>query len=141
MKSIIAKATLLLLFSTTLFSFSAKPGGEGFEILLNNKVLLQKFGNEMNTIQSLQLSQMAPEDQLTIKYYHCGKLGKNRVITVRDAQNIIVKEFHYPDAATVSMALPINNLLALKKASHVVLKLYYSSSELAAGRELATISI
>src|SRR5712671_5628126 len=105
MKSIISKALSLVAISATFLSFSPKPGGEGFEITLNNKIMLQQFGNEMNTVQSLQLTQLSINDQLNIKYYHCGKAGNNRVITIRDGQNNLLKEFRYGNASSASAAM------------------------------------
>jgi len=140
MKSIISKALSLVAISATFLSFSPKPGGEGFEITLNNKIMLQQFGNEMNTVQSLQLTQLSINDQLNIKYYHCGKAGNNRVITIRDGQNNLLKEFRYGNASSASaaMALPVKEILGLKKGKTVTLKLYYASKELPNGRMLTS---
>ncbi len=142
MKSIISKTTVLVAICTTLFSFSTKPGGEGFEIYLNNKVVLQQYGGDMNTVKSLQLKSSSTTDKLTIKYHHCGKVGKNRVITIKDGQNKVLKEFRYTDAATPvsAMAINVKDILSLKKVSSSTLKLFYSSSELPNGRVLASIN-
>jgi hypothetical protein len=141
MKSIISKAMVLVTVCAILFSFSPKPGGEGFEIYLNNKVLLQQYGNEMNTVKALQLDQSAIAGQLTIKYYHCGKVGKNRVITIKDPQNKVLKEFRYADAATPlsAMAINVKDIMSLKKGNKTILKLFYASSELPNGRMLVTL--
>jgi hypothetical protein len=141
MKSIISKTMMFVAIAATLLSFSPKPGGEGFEITLNNKLMLQRFGNDMNTVQNLQLSQLSPNDQLTVKYYHCGMAGKKRVITIRDRQNNFLKEFRYGDASASSagMAVPVKEILSLKKTSGVTVKLYYSSIELPGGRLLTSL--
>ena len=141
MKSIISKTMALLAVCTALFSFSTKPGGEGFEIYVNNKVMIQKFGNEINTVQSLQLDQSLSNAQITIKYHHCGKVGKNRIVTIKDGQNKILKEFRYADVATpvAAMALNVKDILNLKKINSPLLKLYYSSTELTKERLLTTI--
>jgi len=65
MLAIISKTKALknlaaLILCTALFSFSSGSGGEGFEIYLNNKVVLQQFGNNMNTVKTLKLDQAAP---------------------------------------------------------------------------------
>ena len=142
MKSIISKTMMLFTIGATLLSFSPKPGGEGFEIFLNNKVLIQRFGSDINTINSLQLNQSAASDQLIIKYHHCGKVGKNRIITVKDGQNNVLKEFRYADVSTpvAAMSLPVKDILGLKKGNANTLKLYYTSSELPNGRVLANIN-
>ena len=142
MKQIISKALAMVLISTTLFSFIPKPGGEGFEIYLNDKLLVQRFGDGMNKATSLQLSSASTNDQLVIKYHHCGKVGKNRVITIKDDQNRILKEFRYTDVNTpvAAISVPVKDLLNVKKGN-TVLKLYYSSSELPNGRMLASLNV
>ncbi len=144
MKSIISKAMLLVGISATLLSFSpiSNPGGEGFEIFLNNKVVIQRFGNDLNTQNSLQLNASSPNDRLIIKYHHCGQVGKNRIITIRDGQNNLLKEFKYADLPTpvAAMSLPVKEILNLNK-NNSTLKMYYSSSELPNGRLLTSIVV
>ena len=140
MKSIINKSMALIAICTALLSFSPKPGGEGFEIYLDNKLLVQRYGNEMNAVQTLECSQSSSASRFIIKYYHCGKVGKNRIITIKDGQNNILKDFHYPDAGTPTgvMALDVKDVRNLKKGT-ASLKLFYSSSELPNGRLLASV--
>lgn len=140
MRSIIK--TALVAFCAILFSFSPNPGGEGFEIYLNNKIILQQYGGDMDKVKSLQLNAPSPEDKLTVKYHHCGRVGKNRVITIKDVQNNTLKEFRFADAATPvsAMMIPVKDIIGLKKGNNSTLKLYYTSSELPKGRVLASIS-
>ena len=143
MKSMIPKTMTLVALGATLFSFTPKPGGEGFEISLNNKVVIQRYGSDINTANSLPLNPSAYNDQLIIKYHHCGKVGKNRVVSIKDGQNNILKEFRYADVLTplAAMSVPVKDILSLKKGNNNTLKLYYASSELPNGRVLATIII
>ena len=147
MKSIISKTATLLAICAAMSSFSPKPGGEGFEIYLGNKLLTQQFGSKINDVKSLQLSQSSYNDELTIKYYHCGKAGKNRSVTIKDGQNNVLKVFHFSDAAApvAAMTVKVKDILNLtagpngKKGNNITLKLYYSSTELPGGRLLASI--
>ena len=141
MKSITGKIILLLAFCTTAVSFSPKPGGEGFEILLNNKVILQKYGNNMDKVQTLQLRAASSGDMLTVRYYHCGRIGKNRTITFKDGNNKIIKEFNFSDvnSSFAPMTLQVKDILSLQSGNSI-LKLFYSSSELPGGRMLASIN-
>lgn len=140
MKSIISKIMSLVAICAALFSFSPKSGGEGFEIYLNNKVMIQKFGSEINSVESLHLDQSLSAALITIKYHHCGKVGKNRSITIKDGQNKILKEFRFADATTpvAAMSLNVKDILNLKTGNSI-LKLFYMSSELAKERLLTTI--
>jgi hypothetical protein len=123
----------------TLLSFSSPLGGEGFEIYINNKLVLQRFGKDMNTIKSLQVDQRYSNDQMTVKYYHCGQAGKSREIIIKDLQNKMLKEWKYIDASTAGMNCPVNDILNLQKKSNA-LNLYYSSKEIPDGRLLVTLT-
>jgi hypothetical protein len=125
----------------TFLSFSTPPGGEGFEIYLNNRLLVQRFGADIKTVQSVQLDLRAPEDQLTIKYHHCGKVGKNRSVTIKNEDNKILKQWNFSDTkdASNAMTFKVKDIMALGKEK-TTLHLYYSSSELPGGRELAAIT-
>lgn len=143
MKSIISKVLMLVATAAALLSFSPNFGGEGFEILLNGKVLLQQFGKDVNTAKNLQLSQVSASDKLTIRYYHCGHVGKNRIVTVKDGNDKILKQWRYNDSqsAVSEMLCSAQDIITLKKAGNRVFKIYYSSSELPNGRMLASVTI
>ena len=150
MKSISKNAviiTLLASASILLLSFSGNKGGEGFEIYLNSKLVLQQFGNNMNTIKSISLDKSLSGSQLSVKYFHCGRPGKNRTIAIKDANNKILKEWHYPDVSAASVAInelamnfKVSDILGLPKNNGGNLSLYYSSNELPKGRLLATLA-
>jgi hypothetical protein len=134
---------ITLLVSSAIFSsFKPVAGGEGFEIYLNNKLVMQRFGSQLNSVQDLQLDKRSANDQLIIKYHHCGKVGKNRVVTIRDERDRILKEWRFEDAArpVAAMTCNVKEILSLDKIRTNKLKLYYASTELPAGRQLASIS-
>lgn len=143
MKTMISKAMMLVAIAAALLSFSPRFGGEGFEILLNGKVLLQQFGKDLNTVKNLQLGQVSANDKLTIRYHHCGNMGKNRVVTIKDGQDRVLKQWRYKDSESrvAEMQCSTQDIITLKKAGTDVFKIYYSSSELPNGRMLASISV
>jgi hypothetical protein len=112
-------------------SFSRMPGGEGFEVYKNNTLLLQQFGNNMKSIQTLSLENILPADKLTIKYYHCGKAGKNRHIIVRSGNNIALKNWQYANMATKDDGMSFHpaELLNTKNKINKV-NIYYTSEEM-----------
>lgn len=145
---------LLITLSGMLFSFSVKTaetlfpynnnfGGEGFEVYLNDKLVLQQYGEKMNTVKTLELDQSASNGQLAIRYYHCGKPGKSRVVTIKDEQNIVLKEWRFGDAKDASSKVSCNvkDIFALPKfKAGKKLNLYYAATELPNGRLLATLT-
>jgi hypothetical protein len=149
MKTITKKNTLTALltsFSFLLLSFSGTKGGEGFEIYLNSKLVLQQFGSQMNTVKSIELDKSVANSQLSVKYFHCGKIDKNRSITIKDANNTVLKEWRYADASAAGLSITdpamvckVSDILSLGKNNQGKLNLYYSSSELPQGRLLATL--
>ena len=146
MQLFISKTLALVAITATLMSFSANrpmsspAGGEGFEIFLNGKVVLQQFGKDLNNVKTLQLNSASAHDKLSIRYYHCGQVGKSRVITVKDAQGNLIKTWRYKDAERVGdMSCHVQDIMVLKKGKNNVFKLHYSSSELPQGRQLTSI--
>ncbi len=127
--------------STILFSFSSGKGGEGFELFLNNKLVIQQFGKDMNKIKSLSLDAASENDVLSVRYYHCGRASKSKTITVRDDQNRLLKQWKFADVSDASpvISCKVKDILSLKKSKTSSLKLYYSSSELPEGRLLTSI--
>ena len=145
---------LLIALSGMLFSFSVRTaekifpcksdfGGEGFEVYLNDKLILQQYGEKMNTIKTLELDQSASNGQLAIRYYHCGKPGKSRVVTIKDEQNAVLKEWRFGDAKDVSarVSCSVKDIFALPKfKAGKKVNLFYAASELPNGRLLATLT-
>jgi hypothetical protein len=136
-------ALLVVLVTTcfTLLSFTSPKGGEGFEIYLDNKVVLQKFGNQMNTVSILELDAVAMNGQLQVKYHHCGRVGKNRVIIITNGEAKVLKQWRYDDTKeqAASMSCSVKEIITLQHAGTEKLNLYYSSSELPGGRLLVSI--
>ena len=128
-------------FCSILFSFSTGAGGEGFEIYLNNKLVVQQYGSNMNTVKTLKLDQATDNDELSIRYHHCGRVGKSRTITIKDGQDKVLKQWKFNDVsdAAASMSCKVKDILGLRSGKDNTLKLYYSSSELPKGRLLTSI--
>ena len=144
---------LLVTLSGVLFSFTLKTaetiyaaknnfGGEGFEVYLNDKLILQQYGEKMNAVKTIELDQSASNGQLAIRYYHCGKPGKSRVVTIKDEKNVVLKEWRFGDAkdASAKVSCNVKDIFALPKFKEgKKVNLYYTASELPNGRLLATL--
>ena len=141
MKSTISKTFVLAAIAAILVSFTSNLGGEGFQISLNGKMMLQQFGKDMDAVKTISLAGAVPTDQLNIRYYHCGKTGKNKVLTIKDSKNNLLKEWQFKElSANNEMNCKVQDLMNLKKTNDPVLKLYYTSSELPEGRQLVSVS-
>ena len=134
--------TALVAVCASLFSFTGKWGGEGFEIYLNNKLVLQQFGKDMNQVKTISIDPSFASAQLSVKYYHCGQFGKKRVLAIKNDENKTLKQWTFGDSEKNSDAMRcgVKEILDLQKVSSNKLYLYYSSSELSKERLLATIS-
>ena len=138
----------LIALCVVLFSFTYKTaetifGGEGFEVYLNNKLILQQYGKDIDQVKTVQLDQSASNGELAIKYYHCGQPGKSRVVTIKDDQNVVLKEWKFGDTkdASAKVCCNVKDILALPKLkSGKKVNLYYSSAQLPNGRLLAILT-
>ena len=140
-KLVVAKS-LLILICATLFSFSSKKGGDSFEIVLNGKRVLQQFVYASKSVQTIQLTQTSDNDKLDIYYNHCGQVGKNRLVTIKNEKDESIKAWKFADAVDKNgvMSFKLKDILSLRKNKTDKLNLFYSSSELPARRTLATIA-
>jgi len=139
---LIVMKSLLVTFCVGLFSFSAKRGGDSFEIWLNGKRMLQEFVHISKGVQTLQLTQVSGNDKLDVYYSHCGQTGNDRYITIKDEDNHALKVWKFADATggDKAMSIRMKDILPLKKNKDSKLNLYYSSKELPQGRLLATLN-
>lgn len=125
-----------------LVSFTAKAGGEVYEIYLNNKLLLRQAVTQSINLQSLQLDSRNLNDQLVIYYHHCGTTGKGRSIAIKDEKGNTLKEWKFADAkgTNAGMTIPVKELLKLEKNyGHNHLNLFYASDQLPNGRTLSAL--
>lgn len=127
-----------------LLSFSNKIGGESFTIYLNDELVIEQFVTRDANVKALALSESSADDVLKINYNHCGKIGKGRSITIKDAQNVKLKTWQFPDVSEgkALMTCQVKEILLLQKNNKSSgLSLYYTSKELPEGKLLATIAI
>jgi hypothetical protein len=123
--------SLLVLFLTA--STTARAGLDGYEIYLNDKLILKQYVNQPLNLESLGLTQANINDKLTIHYSQCNvpdKLGKNRSITVKDYKGNTVKQWRFTDAkdGRTGMVIAVKELLQLDKVNSIgKFSLYYTA--------------
>lgn len=124
-------------------SFTSPAGGEGFEIYLDNKLVIQQFNQDMKNLKNLPLNASNAKSELKVKFYHCGMIGKNRSLSLKDAKNTVLKQWQFNNETgkNFAISIPVGEVLALqRKAGNPTLYLYYSSKEVSGGRLLAGIT-
>jgi hypothetical protein len=138
----IVKPMVLVAICSILFSFSARMGGDSFEIYLNNRLVFQQFVTRQEGVKYLQLDRSLYNGQVIVYYSHCGQTGKGRSITIRDRMGRSLKEWHFSDSDGVNnaMSCKVKDILGLQNSNkNAALSLFYSSRELPNGRQLASI--
>jgi len=141
-KSTVFASFLMLCFFTCLSSFLNKMGGDSFEVYINKKLAIQQYVARGEAVKSLQLDQTNYNDEIEVYYSHCGQTGTGRVISLRDNQNKVLKEWRFQDTpgAKTSMTCNVKDILSMQKLNGgSTLQLYYFSHELPGGRLLAAI--
>jgi hypothetical protein len=134
---------IAVVLGTTLLAFKYKPGGDSYEIYLNNQLLLKQFVRQPLNLKSLSLDQSNAKDQLVVYYSHCGVTGKGRSLAVKDSKGTTLKKWNFANAregARSGMIIPVKELLQLEK-DHGSLSLYYTSEELPESRVLASFTV
>ena len=142
-KSTLFAAFAMLFFSPILSSFTTPAGGDMFEVYINKKLAIRQYVTMKEPVKALQLQAGNYNDEIEVYYSHCGQTGSSRTVSIRDAQNKTLKEWHFQDSPGVKtpMAFNMKEITGLQKFnSGTTLQLYYTSQELPEGRLLATLS-
>jgi len=132
---------LLLAVCAALASFTlpSPMGGETFEIYVDKKLVLRHFVSVSKEPQSFQLTRENGNAQVDIYYNHCGELGKARHLTLRNAQNKVVKQWNFSGNEKF-MSFHAKDLVDAVEGNEK-LSLYYSAEQLPKGRFLASVIV
>ncbi len=142
-----AKQFLAVVFlvaaSSCIYSF-VKPaaGGEGFQIYIDNKLVLQQFNQEMKELKNIQLTAAQSKSELKVKYYHCGMAGNSRILELKNNEQKTIKrwEFENGEGKNFAVTVKVKEILdSQEKLGNGTIYLYYSSKEAPQGRLLAGI--
>lgn len=137
--SLLTVATSLVM-TAALFSFSNIKGGDYIEIYAGGKQLLQQFLHGDKSVKTLQLGQVAANDKIEVYYSHCGTTGKSRVLTIKDNNDNLLKEFRFADVKAEKDPMTFR-LKDVQKKGINSLKLFYTSKEIPNGKLLAVLSV
>jgi hypothetical protein len=139
--------SLALAFLMMAFS-SFTPGGDTYEILLGKERIADQIVYSKKPVPEISLKPQHVNDQLSVYYNHCGKVGNNRSITIRTKDSKTEKSWKFPDASFAAsmvksksyMKVNAGEILQLmKKSGKDQLQLYYYSKEIPEGRLLAIV--
>jgi hypothetical protein len=142
MKSLAKKSFLWTVVSTFLFAFTG-IGGDSYTIHLGEKQLVQFYVHSKNPTPTFGFDQASVNEQISVYYSECGKIGKERKLTIKNEKDEVLAGWQF--ANTTGEHTPMNfkakDILALKQKGVNKVKLYYSSQEVSSGRLLAVISL
>lgn len=142
-RKLFSSAIVLLPAFLLMTAFVVPLGGEGYEIYVNNKLVIRQFGAEMKQVKNLQLDPSKLNGDLSVKFFHCGMTGKRRILQLKTPAKEVLKQWQFAngDAGNFSIAVPLKEIVGLqKKAGGGTLHLYYSSKEAPDGRFLAGVT-
>ncbi|MFI5156195.1 MAG: hypothetical protein ACHQEM_08415 [Chitinophagales bacterium] len=131
----LAKTVSILAFFVSFAAISAKAGGDGYEIYLNNKLILKQYKGQSLSLTSLELNASNAKDQLVIYYTSCNakdNSGKNRSITLKDRNGNTLKVWTFADMKdnNGAMIIPVKEILDLeKKNAESNLTIFYASQD------------
>jgi len=127
-----------------LLSFSIRPGTHRFQVYLDSKLVIEQYVNSKMEAPKLLLDPAENHSQLIVKYSECGRTVTGRVITIKDDNNKILKEWRFDGETSgyeESMACKVKDITALLPKGRNTLKLYYSSREFPEGQQIAYLVI
>lgn len=144
MKTIVSKmatAIAILLFSAGIFSFS-KPGGDVFEVYIGKEMVIRQALYSDKGVKEISLSPGQKDEKMSVRFYHCGKAGTKRSITLKDQNDKVLKTLNFSEPRTEGsvMSFPISEIVQFQSGTSESIRLYYSSAELPKGIWLISIA-
>jgi len=133
----ISRLLFLALALSVLSSFSAMPGAHSFQVYLDGKQLADQYVGKNTAIPRITITN---QSQLLVKYNECNHTTRARVLTIKDENDVVLKEWKF-EGETIGfkdpMTCTIREIAALK---HKTVKLFYSSAEFQARTQIATLT-
>jgi hypothetical protein len=137
----------LLAILISFAAVSAKAGGDGYEIYLNNKLILKQYQGQNLSLTSLVLSESNVNDKIVICYTRCNvpdKSGKSRSITLKDNNGNVLKVWTFNNLAEDkgSMSIPVREILELqKKSGEKPISIFYAAQDHAQTQILPSLQL
>lgn len=128
---------LLIAAGFTLLSFTTRWGGDSFTIHLNDKLIVSQFVYGEKSVKAIKLNKTNINDELRIRYSHCGVIGKSRTITIKDQHGKTLKQWNFSDKQS-NMICKVKDIPGLGKED-ISLRIFYASEEMPKGHVLASI--
>jgi hypothetical protein len=135
--------SLLSVAILSLSSFAFRPGGDIYEIYLNNQLLTKQYSTQPVGMKSLHLSKANAAENLVVFYLHCGTVGKARKLSLRNEKGQVMKEWKFTDASgkDAGMIIPVKEILQVEERANSTLSLFYSSNLMPQGKSLTALDI
>ena len=130
----------LLAFSLGLFAFNTRFGGDSLEVWINNKMVFQQFMHVDKSVHNIVLQESNYNDNISFRYSHCGQLGKQRTIALKDANDKVLKQWTFTNGSGQSMSFSAKEIMDRQKNSTAVIHVYYTSSEIPNGKLLVSMT-
>ncbi|MEQ1588307.1 MAG: hypothetical protein ABL895_20655 [Cyclobacteriaceae bacterium] len=127
-----------------LFSFASSTGAHSVQVYLDSKLVIDQYIHSKMDAPKLILDPAEKHGQLIVKYSECGRTVTGRMITLKDENNKVLKDWHYEGASAgfkEPMSCFVKDIMMLKPKESSTLKLYYSSKEFPEGQQIAFIAI
>ena len=125
-----------------LASFSSLPGSHSFQVYLDDKLVIDQYVNSRLDAPKLVLDPAENHRQLTVKYNECGRTATGRILSLKDSNNKVLKEWRFDGESkgySGAMTCSIKEITALFQKESNPLKLYYSSKDFAQGQLVASV--
>jgi hypothetical protein len=129
--------------SLVMMSSTSAPGGDSFNIYLNDKLLVEQFVLRKEAPKIISFASASGNDVIKVYYSHCGKVGTARTLLIKDAQGKTLKSWSFEnsqDNEKNNMSIKVSEVLRVQTSTGSdKLKLVYLSQELPEGLLLAYI--
>lgn len=123
-----------------LSAFAMFPGGDRYEVFLDNELIIKEHVYGQRKDSPLPIDQHA-NATVTVSYSHCGVTGTSRTLSLRDESQRLIREWKFADVSPSiedPMTIQVKEMVAAASGKSNI-SLYYQSKEVVKAVKIAPV--
>ena len=122
-----------------LMSFEMKPGAHSFQVLIDDKLVIERYVDRSMKVPTIQLT--SNNKTIDVRYNECGRTVSGRSLTARDKADNVLKVWRFEGSTSGfkdGMQCQVKDLLALVRSHDNNVKIVYTSNDFPEGMHVFT---
>ncbi len=125
-----------------LFAFASFTGAHNVQVYLDDKLVIDHYVDSRTIAPKILVDPAENYGQLIVRYNECGRTVTGRMITIKNDENKVLKEWRFEGSSSGlenPMQISVKEITGLKQKGTNSVNLYYSSNDFREGLKIASL--